>query len=150
MGNIKRYFEENYVYFVTTVIHENCPIFADDKTCRILLVTIEYFKLILDYKLYAYCIMPDHVHLLLHPIGKHNLSYIMQMIKGSFSRKFNKTKNITGQIWQKRFYDEGIRDQKMLLQKMEFTSRLQQEATTTHATQLRLRTTARLLSRAAF
>ena len=89
--------------------------------CKLLLVTVEYFKLILDYKIYAYCIMPDHLHLILHPVGKHNLSYIMQMIKGSFARKFNKINNLNGQVWQKRFYDEGIRDVNMLMQKMEYT-----------------------------
>jgi putative transposase len=120
MGNIKRHFETGYSYFVTTVTHERHPIFAEDKICRVLLITVEYFKLILDYKVYAYCIMPDHLHLIIHPIGKYDLSYIMQMIKGSFARKFNKMNNFNGQVWQKRFYDEGIRDTSMLMQKIEY------------------------------
>ncbi len=120
MGNIKRHFEPGYSYFVTTIMQERRPIFADEKMCRILLATVEYFKLILDYKIYAYCIMPDHLHLILHPCGKYELSYIMQMIKGSFVRKFNKMSNLSGQVWQKRFYDESIRDANMLMQKMEY------------------------------
>jgi len=120
MGNIKRYFETGYSYFVTTISHERHPIFTDEKTCRILLITIEYFKLILDYKIYAYCIMPDHMHLILHPIGKYNLSYIMQMIKGSYARKINKINASNGKLWQKRFYEEGIRDERMLMQKIEY------------------------------
>lgn len=120
MGNIRRHFETGYSYFVTTIAQERHPIFSDDKMCKILLITIEYFKLILDYKIYAYCIMPDHLHIILHPCGKYELSYIMQMIKGSFARKFNKMNNLSGQVWQKRFYDEGIRDIRMLMQKMEY------------------------------
>lgn len=120
MGNIKRYFETGFSYFVTTVVQERRPIFLDDKMCRILLVSIEYFKLILDYKIYAYCIMPDHLHLILHPIGKYDLSYIMQMIKGSFARKINKMSVSTGKLWQKRYYDEAIRDELMLIRKMEY------------------------------
>ena len=120
MANIRRHFETGFAYFVTTVVHEKRSIFADDKMCKILLVTLEYFKLILDYKIYAYCIMPDHLHLILQPVGKYDLSYIMQMVKGSFSRKFNKMNDLTGQIWQKRFYDEGIRNAGMLMQKMEY------------------------------
>ena len=120
MGNIRRYYEAGYSYFVTTVVQERRPIFTDDRTCKILLITVEYFKLILDYKIYAYCIMPDHLHLILHPVGKQDLSYIMQMIKGSFARKFNKMNNLNGQVWQKRFYDEGVRDVNMLMQKMEY------------------------------
>jgi REP element-mobilizing transposase RayT len=79
MGNIKRYFEAEKSYFVTAVTQERRSIFADEKICRILLITIEYFKLILDYKIYAYCIMPNHLHLILHPCGKYELSYIMQL-----------------------------------------------------------------------
>lgn len=120
MGNIRRHFEAGYSYFVTSIVQERRPIFADEKMCKILLVTVEYFKLILDYRIYAYCIMPDHLHLILHPTGKHDLSYIMQMIKGSFARKFNKMNNLSGQVWQKRFYDEGIRDANMLMQKIEY------------------------------
>jgi putative transposase len=120
MGNIKRHFETGYPYFVTTIVRERRPIFSDEKTCRILLTTIEHFKLILGYKIYAYCIMPDHLHLIVHPCGKYELSYIMQMIKGSFAREFNKINNSSGNIWQKRFYDEGIRDTKMLMQKIEY------------------------------
>lgn len=87
MGNIKRHFEAGYSYFVTTIAQERYPIFKDDKMCRILLITIEYYKLILDYKIYAYCIMPDHLHLILRPVGKYDLSYIMRMIKRKFCKK---------------------------------------------------------------
>ena len=113
MGRMRRHFEKGYSYFVTTVAQERRSIFTDEKMCKLLLISIEYFKLILDYKIYAYCIMPDHLHLILHPCGKYELSYIMQMIKGSFARKFNKMSNLTGHVWQKRFYDEAIRDEIM-------------------------------------
>lgn len=120
MGNIKRHFETGYLYFVTTVVQERRPIFLNDKLCKIFLVSLEYFKLILDYKIYAYCIMPDHIHLLLQPCGKYELSYIMQMIKGSFARKVNKMKASTGKLWQKRYYDEIIRNDTMLIRKIEY------------------------------
>jgi len=120
MGNIRRYFETGYLYFITTVVQDRQPIFTDEKMCKILLISIEYFKLILDYKVYAYCIMPDHLHLILHPIGKYDLSYIMQMIKGSFARKVNKMNASTGKLWQKRYYEEVIRNESILISKIEY------------------------------
>ena len=120
MGNIKRYFETGYSYFVTTIAQNRRPIFLDTKMCMILLVSLEYFKLILDYRVYAYCIMPDHVHIIIHPCGKYELSYIMQMIKGSFARKVNKMNALTGKLWQKRYYDEVVRDEVMLIRKIEY------------------------------
>lgn len=120
MGVLKRYFENGYAYFLTTNTLNDNPIFFKEQYCRILLVTIEYFKLILDYKLYGYCIMPDHLHLLLHPYGRYDPAYIMQMIKGSFSNKYNKMKQSKGHVWQKRYYDEVVRNNKVALNILEY------------------------------
>lgn len=120
MGNIKRFYEENAVYFLTTVTKNRVRIFDDPKNCKILLVTIEYFKLILDYKLYGFCIMPDHLHLIIHPLGKYSVSYIMKMLKGSLSSKVNKINNTEGKIWQKGFYDECLFSSYELVKKLEY------------------------------
>ncbi|MFA5390891.1 MAG: transposase [Candidatus Omnitrophota bacterium] len=85
MGIFKRYFEENAAYFVTTATKDRAPLFRNRKLCRILLITIEYHKTVFDYKIYGYCLMPDHLHAILHPKGNFNLSFIMKMIKGSFA-----------------------------------------------------------------
>ena len=44
----------------------------------------------------------------------------MKMIKGNFARKYNKMNLREGKVWQKAFYDEGIRNMDMLLQKIEY------------------------------
>ncbi len=121
MGNIRRFYEENAAYFLTTVTKDRVEIFKDPKNCKILLVTLEYFKLILDYKLYGFCIMPEHLHLIIHPLGKYNPSYIMKMLKGSFARKLNKMNGKRGRIWQKGFYDERIFNSYDLIKKLEYT-----------------------------
>ena len=120
MPNIKRYYIENAAYFLTTVTKNRIEIFKDPRYCKLLLVTIEYFKLVLDYKLYGFCIMPEHLHLIIHPFGKYNFSYIMQMIKGSFARKLNKINDTKGRVWQKTFYDECILNSLQLINKLEY------------------------------
>lgn len=120
MGNIKRFYEENAACFLTTVTKDRIEKFRDPKNCKILLVTIEYFKLILDYRLYGFCIMPEHLHLIIHPFGKYDFSYIMKMLKGGFARKINKINGGEGKIWQKGFYDECILDTLTLIKKLEY------------------------------
>ncbi|MCM8779717.1 MAG: transposase [Candidatus Omnitrophica bacterium] len=120
MSNIKRYYIGNAVYFLTTVTKERAAIFSNPAYCKIMLVTIEYFKLVLDYRLYGFCIMPEHMHILIHPYGKYNFSYIMQMIKGSFSRKLNKINGGEGHIWQRKFYDECIINPVEFVKKLEY------------------------------
>jgi putative transposase len=77
------------------------------------------------YELQAYCIMPNHVHLLLDTglqIENHSgadpflsgeyvqLDRIMQSIKGTSSRYSNQFLNRTGTFWQKDSYDHFVRD----------------------------------------
>ncbi len=64
--------------------------------------------------------MPDHIHLILQPHGQHNLSYIMKMIKGSFARKYNKTRSQYGKVWQDGYYETAIRDSLELIKKIEY------------------------------
>ena len=120
MGNLKRFNEEGMVYFVTSVTKNRAVLFRDPKLCRILLITIEYHKTVFDYKVYGYCLMPDHIHLLLQPEGQFNLSFIMRMIKGSFARKVNRLSNQCGSIWQRRFYDEAVRSKEQLYHQLEY------------------------------
>jgi putative transposase len=61
--------------------------------------------------LYAYVIMPDHIHLLIRPIN-HGISKTMQLIKGRASRKINK-----GSFWQKGFFDFAILTEKKFREK---------------------------------
>lgn len=69
----------------------------------------EYHKLILQFKLYGFVIMPDHVHLVIQPPAEITISKIMNYIKGNFSRKYNWVNGAAGHVWQKRFYGKGIR-----------------------------------------
>ena len=120
MGRIKRQFEEGYPFFITTVTYKKLPIFVSKKNCQILLIALEFFKLTLDYKIFAYCLMPDHLHLIIQATGKYDPSYIMKMIKGNFARKYNKMHSKQGEVWQAGFYDTGLRNINMLLQKIEY------------------------------
>jgi putative transposase len=68
-----------------------------------------------QYELDAYCIMPNHVHLVCMPLSKEDGSYfsmasIMQTIKGYTARKANQILNRQGAFWEHENYDRVIRD----------------------------------------
>ncbi len=90
---LKHYFEQGNIYFVTSITKDRKEIFVDIKAARFLLLTIAYFKYILDFLLFGYVIMLDHFHLLLQPSEKNPLSKIMRYIKGNFARKYNEWLN---------------------------------------------------------
>ena len=62
------------------------------------------------YELIAYCIMPNHVHLLLKPLT--DVVLIMQKIKGSSAKQINTMLNKTGKFWAREYFDKLIRDER--------------------------------------
>lgn len=64
-----------------------------------------------DYSLISYCVMPNHVHMLIHverflkPLYK-----IMQSLKRYTARESNKIINLSGHFWQQESYDHIVRN----------------------------------------
>jgi len=56
-----------------------------------------------DCHLHAYVIMTNHLHLLITPADKIQLSKFMQTMANRYVRYFNATRNRTGTIWEGRF-----------------------------------------------
>ena len=122
MAKIVRYYEKDAVYFVTTNTYAKKGLFNKATMAIFLMNTIGFYKYVLNFSLYCFCIMPDHVHIIVQPhLKKYNISFIMQSIKGSFGITYNKLIKKNGVVWQKRFYDEAIRTERDLLIKINYT-----------------------------
>ncbi len=63
------------------------------------------------YDLAAWCVMPNHVHLLIKPHDGFELPEILQSIKSFSAKEANKHLNHTGAFWQQDSYDHLIRDE---------------------------------------
>ena len=77
------------------------------------------------YDLYAYCIMSNHVHMLIlsliekFPPSKMKsaispIAEIMRLLKGRTARYCNLALNRTGKFWHHEYYDHYVRDEKEL------------------------------------
>lgn len=64
-----------------------------------------------DYKLIAWCIMPNHVHVLIRQAEQTSLGKIVRSWKGSTARLINLHLNREGSLWSKDYFDRAIRDQ---------------------------------------
>ena len=62
------------------------------------------------YRLIAWCIMPNHVHVLIKQGDESPLGKIVQQWKGSSSRLINTALESKGSIWAKDYFDRVIRD----------------------------------------
>lgn len=62
----------------------------------------------------AYCLMDNHVHLLIHDPNKH-ISEFMHYVNGCYASYFNSTYERVGHLFQNRFQSENIFDEQYLL-----------------------------------
>ncbi len=79
------------------------------------------------YALFAACVMPDHVHLLIQPMPKPHaagagvefwpLTEIMHSIKSWTAHEINKLENESGSLWQKEWFDRYVRGDRDLEEK---------------------------------
>lgn len=64
------------------------------------------------YRLLAWVLMPNHVHLLLTPLADHSLTEIMRSLKSYTAHQANKLLSRTGKFWFEDYFDRYIRDGK--------------------------------------
>lgn len=64
------------------------------------------------YRLHAWVIMPNHVHVLLTPNVNHGLSQILHTWKSFTAKKANKLLQKTGAFWQDEYFDRFVRNER--------------------------------------
>jgi putative transposase len=62
-------------------------------------------------ELFAYCLMPNHVHLIVSPGEEDSLGRSMRDAHTAYSAYFNKRHEVTGHLWQNRFYSCPLDEQ---------------------------------------
>ncbi len=63
-------------------------------------------------RLHAWCIIPNHAHLMFDLIGAHKLEGLMHSIKSFTAHEANKILGCTGHFWQREYSDRIVRDAK--------------------------------------
>ena len=71
------------------------------------------------YKLYAWCVMPNHVHVIVQPTS-HTLSDVLHSWKSFAAHEANKLLHRTGTFWQAESFDHMIRDADKLERAIEY------------------------------
>ncbi len=72
------------------------------------------------YELVAWCIMPNHLHVVLKPLGNHELLPILSSFKQWTAREANRFLDRKGPFWQPESYDHLIRNEEDLRSQVEY------------------------------
>jgi putative transposase len=92
-------------YFITSATYNRRHLFQVTANAKLFLETLQHYRTEGHYKLHAFVVMPDHVHLLLTPQSL-SLERVVGMIKGGFSHRIGSR----FPVWQRGFTDHRIRD----------------------------------------
>ena len=62
------------------------------------------------YQLFAWCVMPNHVHVVFQPLGDWGLAQILHAWKSYSAKEIDNILGRSGSLWQHEYYDHLIRD----------------------------------------
>ena len=89
-------------------------IFEDQKDYAYFLKILERFSQEADISILAYCLMENHVHLLVFDPQGHT-SFMMKKLEVSYAYFFNQKYKRVGHLFQNRFLNENINSEESLL-----------------------------------
>ena len=115
------YTGSGHVYFITIGTANKIPYFQDDKITKIVLDEMEFRRNAKEIRLFCFCIMPDHVHMLLSLTEDYQKSLInwVSVFKRYASKNINGSYGIKP-LWQKNFYDHVVRKEESLVKIAEY------------------------------
>ena len=105
---------DGLVYHVINRGNNRQPVFLDDGDCFAFLKAIGELKERKPFELYGYCLMGNHIHLLLRPQAE-PISRIMQSLLVSHTQRYHRHHQSGGHVWQGRFKSPVIQDDDHLL-----------------------------------
>ena len=87
MSEVYKTPEKEKAYFVTFTIIEWIKILQDDSFKMIIVNAIKYYQNNRGVIIYSYCIMPNHVHLILQSNGEETVSEVLRDLKKFTSKE---------------------------------------------------------------
>jgi REP element-mobilizing transposase RayT len=90
------------LYHVIARGNEQRDVFRDSRDREVYLRRLSYYRSRFGFRLYAYCLMSNHVHLALET-GEVPLSRIVLALHGSYAQAFNRRHKRVGHLFQGRY-----------------------------------------------
>ncbi|WP_228409505.1 transposase [Radiobacillus deserti] len=109
MGRKKREWQPNYFYHIVCRGNRRDALFLSDQDY------ISFFRILNNvyerrpFELACYCLLTNHFHLLLRS-KEQPISSVMSVINKKYASYFNTKYNVTGHVFEERFYDSIVPD----------------------------------------
>lgn len=99
---------DDLIYHVINRGNARQPVFSKDDDYLAFLKAVGDLKQRKPFELYGYCLMTNHIHLLLRPRGV-SISRIVQSLMVSHTQRYHRCHGTCGHVWQERFGDRRLK-----------------------------------------
>ena len=106
------------IYFVTWRLHKSQKELAAAER-EIIVSTLKHFEG-QRFDLFAFVVMPDHVHVLVKPYQGYLLHELAHSWKSYTVYRLQRDSDRKGRIWQEDYFDRIIRDELEFIEKMQY------------------------------
>lgn len=122
MARLARVVVPDYPHHVTQRGNRRQQTFFSDDDYRAYLELIEEAKKDANVAIWAYCLMPNHVHLVVVPRDADGLASLCRSAHRRYARRVNLREGWRGHLWQERFHS-SVMDERYLLAAVRYVER---------------------------
>ena len=108
MSRIARIIYPGYPHHIVQRGNNKQCVFRDSQDKQFYLSLLKKYSFQCGCKTHAYCLMPNHIHLLLVPTQEISLAKTMQKLSLTYTQYINKKYNRSGRLWESRYYSSLI------------------------------------------
>src|SRR5580704_13857563 len=130
---LKRYYGAGDLHFVTWSCYQRRPLLDTEGARDLLLNVLERMRERYRFAVLGYVVMPEHVHVLIsEPViaealgfgsGGVDPSVVVQAVKLGFTQHWRAASGVSGQFWQRRFYDFNVWSERKVVEKLRYMHR---------------------------
>lgn len=106
-----RWSEPFACYAITKCLETRRALLAKPEPAELILSSFDYLRKSDEIRVLAFCIMPDHYHILMFLIGSTSLSDLMKSIGKYTARRLNRMFRCHGQLREDGFHDHRCRNE---------------------------------------
>jgi putative transposase len=120
MGRQPRPIADGLVYHALNRGNNRAPVFAQAADFRRFLEALGQTQQRYPFRLYAYCLMGNHFHLVLEPGAGQSISRILQSLTVAHTWHYHKARGTSGHVWHGRFKSPVVAADEHLLTVMRY------------------------------
>ena len=115
MGRLPRTIDDGLFYHALNLGNNRADVFSDDADRLAFLDALAKTRERYPFRLFGYCLMTNHFHLLLRPEPGQSISRILQSLTVAHTWRYHKRHLTSGHVWQGRFKSPVIQDDMHML-----------------------------------